>query len=362
MTLSNNASASAVHTGPSKLARVDKLGFDDPELIRTFYAPNLELARSEGRKLRGQVKSAARRKKEHGGRLLGIIDMQWDFGDLGRLPVAGTFDDLERLIKRIKRGVLELDYYSAFLITHDYHPPLVVHGPDWWEDELGNPPDVSVPVHMELVDPKSRFPFLCHYLTGAPDKPMRPRLKAKYTTEEYAPHLKATGQGNIWVFTGHCRIGTEGACLIPALAEVIEWASAALDLNPTHLFKGFIEDTDWFGPFRPCMDRPGHPQGGLQTVYMDEIRGNRVSEFTGEADDFCVRAGMRQEMEYYGPGNKYGQDPEVLKRIRFITDCTSAIVKDDPASGRTPNADFRKEMQGLGIQMINHDSPMDMSI
>lgn len=343
------------YSGPSTMGRIDKLGYTDPNLIRTFYAPNLELAHAEGLKWRRRLTSAAKRERRNGGRLLVGIDLQWDFSDAGRLAVPGTFDDLERLIDRIIRGVFEEEYYSDFIITHDNHPEHVIHGETWWEDENGNPPDVSVPVHMELVDPKGRMPFLCHYLTGAASKPFRPRLKREYTINEYAPHLKQTGQGDIWVFAPHCKFGSDGVMLIPAFQELLAVVAVALDLNITHMYKGHVPDTDWFGPFRPCMDRPGHSQAGLNTELLKRVAINLITEVAGEAADFCVRAGELQFGHFYGPGNAYGQDPAVLNRVKFITNCTSPIIPDNPVTGKTPNADHRKAMAALGVQAIEHN-------
>lgn len=326
----------------------NSLGFRDAMRIREQYSPNLALARQEGRKLKLRPAKLQRDRGER--RLLVLIDEEWDFSDKGRLPVRGMFDDIERLIKRIEQGTLD-EKYTDLIITLDLHPPHTVHNDSWWVDEQGNPPDVSLPVQMELVSPSERFPFLALFLDGRPRKAFRPRYMGDWTTNKYAPHLKATGQGNIWVFADHCREGTDGVSLIPALAEVVEWMCAARDIQPVYMYKGMIPQVDWFGPFRPCMDVPTHPQGGLQTTYLDMIKEANITEIAGEADDFCVRHGCRQVLEYYAGS------PAVLESIRFLSDCTSAIVPDDPASGNTANADFRKAMEAQGVRMITHDSP-----
>lgn len=323
-----------------------KLGFNEADLIREAYAPDLAHARAEGRRL--GLNPAKKQKDAGEGHLLILIDEEWDFSDKGRLPVPGMFGDIERLIKRIKEGTLQ-EKYTDVIITLDVHPPHTIHSDSWWEDDHGNPPDVTLPVQMELVEPTGKYPFLGHFVDGT-TKPFRPRVMKRFTTEKYAVHLQQSGQGNIWVFADHCRETTNGVNLIPALAEIIEWMAAARDIQPLYMYKGMIPQTDWFSPFRPCMDISNHPQGGLQTRYLDMIRPARKTEIAGEAQDFCVKAGMQHVLEYYDA------EPAVLQSISFITDCTSPIFPDDPAAGTTPNADFQNAMAARGINMITHDA------
>jgi len=329
-------------------ATYNELSFRDPNRIREFFSPNWHLAREAGRKLK--LTPATRRRKAGDSRLLILIDEEWDFGDTGRLPVIGTFDDVERLIKRIEAGVMG-EKYTDIILTIDEHPPVSIHSDAWWLDDQGNPPDVSVPLMMNLTDPNDQFPFIGRWVDGRPEKPFRPALMKDWTVNKYAPHLLATGQGPIWVFADHCRAATDGVAIIPALAECIEWACAALSIQPIYMRKGHIAETDWFGPFRPCMDIPNHPQGGLQTQYLDMIRAASRTEITGEAADFCVKSGMIQVLDYYGNP----ADRSVLERVSFITDCTSPIVPDSP--GNTANADFRAGMAAKGVNMITSDSP-----
>jgi nicotinamidase-related amidase len=312
--------------------------FYNPNKVDKWYHPNLEAAMAEGRKLGLQPQS-----KRSERNMLIMIDEQWDFTEKGRLPVTGMFADVRRVCDRIVTGVLS-GFYTDFMLTFDCHPPLVIHGSGWWRDEDDNAPDVTLPVMMKLVDPTTAA-FEATFISGAPSKIYYPRFDRKGAVE-YAQHLEATKQngGNIWVFTAHCNVGTDGISLVPALAEVIYWAAAALKVEPICVWKGMIADRDWFGPFRPCMDKPQHPQGGVQTVYLDMISQVKKGDVVGEAKDFCVEAGTRQVMEYYG------NQPDVLKNIRFINDCTSPIVAGSPAI-----AQFEADMLAKGITLINHD-------
>lgn len=329
----------------------------DEQRIRDTKVPNIGLARKLGLEFRKRLKLPSVRliAKVSGGRLVILIDCQNDFGDDGRLAVPGAFGDIGRLLLRLWRGFIEEPKvgFTDWIDTNDFHPAHVIHGDSWWEDPNGDFPDVEqmVAMEMELENPNDEYPFIGKYGFKPTGIRYRPRVEKQWTIEQYAPHLKATGQGNIWVFKSHCKMGTDGVALIPALAELREFVSVARDLQPTSMFKGQIPKVDWFGPFCPCMEVPDHPQGGVQKVYLDRVRANAVTEIAGEADDFCVAAGEAQVRAYYKDKRA------VLERIRFLTDCTSAIFPDDPAAGKTSNADRRKAMQAAGVRVIKHDEP-----
>ena len=324
----------------SRIKLTNKPTFWDPSKVEQWYAPDFEAAMREGRN--AGVLAASKRPEKN---MLLMIDNQWDFTEKGRLPVTGMFDDVQRLCERIIEGVYS-GYYTDFMVTFDCHPPLVIHGSSWWKDEDGNGPDVTLPVMMKLVDPATAK-FEATFISGDPSKYYYPVYDRKGAVE-YAQHLEATNQngGNIWVFTAHCKVGTEGISLVPALAEVLYWACAALKTEPICVWKGMIADRDFFGPFWPCMPKHGHPQGGIQTVYLDRFQKCVNTDVVGEAEDFCVEAGVRQIIEYYTDA----QQLDILNRIRFIDDCTSPIVPGSDAI-----AAFKADMGKAGIQLINHD-------
>ena len=329
----------------------------DEDRVRSCEVPNIGLARQLGLawKKRLKLPSAARVAKKSGGRLLALIDMQRDFDDRGRLPVKGTFGDVARVMTRAWRGFIEQPEvgYTEWIDTNDFHPAHVIHGDSWWEDTDGNFPDMEslFAAEMVLIDANEEYPYELQQGGKAVGKPFKPRMETNWTINQYSPHLKKSGQGNIWVFKSHCRMGTDGVEIIPALAEFREFIAVARDVQPTSMFKGQIAKVDWFGPFHPCMEVTDHPQGGWQKAALDRIRANAASEFAGEAEDFCVNAGTDQTLVYYKDA------PEVLAKVRFLKDCTSAIFPDDPSAGRTRNADHQRKMSTAGVQLITHDSP-----
>ena len=322
--------------------------FWNPANIRDpHYVPNLDLAIAEGRRL--NLEPAQNQKNQDENRLLVLIDMEKDFQPGGRLGVPGMFEDIERLGERIIQGTLN-QFYTDLIITVDTHPIYHRSAPIGWEDEQGNLPDASVPLFMILIDDNPADPiFEAINVLGVNLGKFRPTFMKGHAVD-YWKHLQATKQGNghIWVFAPHCQEGTEGKEINGALRELITWFGAARKIEPAFLFKGMIRQVDWFGPFRPCMDVPTHPQGSWQTNFLDKIKWSKTTEIAGEAEDFCVGTGVNQVLDYFEG------EQDVLKTISFLGDCTSAII---PGSDVVQALHAR--MKSAGVRIITHDAPFD---
>jgi nicotinamidase-related amidase len=179
---------------------------------------------------------------------------------------------------------------------------------------------------------------------------LKPIIKdlGEHIIGQYIPHLATTGQSPLMIWPAHCRQDNAGASLNPALVEVLEWASAARFIQPVHIYKGHIAETDWYGAFEPCMPVPSHPQGQIQTNILEMVGKVATTEIAGEAQDFCVKETTRQVLRYYQKSST------VLSTIAFMQDGTSPIIPDSSeAGGPTPNADFMAEMVRLGVKLIN---------
>jgi len=317
----------------------------------TSYRANLYRARAEGFAARRRF---AKKERGHtlGRHMLVGIDPETDFGDCGRLPVAGMYEGVIRLCYHL---IANIDFYTDILLTIDKHPVHTIHSSSWWITKRGKHPDVSRhPAFMlELIDPKDHA-LRSIYLNGDRSEVFFPRLMKEWTSSIYAPTLARTGQGNIWVFADHCREMTDGIALVPALAEIIEYVSVARDIRVSYLSKGMIPQTDWFGPFHPCVEIVGHPSGGWQREYLDDMLGDCERGIppcdsvttAGWAEDFCVNAGQLQLISYFRDEKKM---PEFLRRFRFLSDCTAAII---PGSDVVKN--LHVEMQKAGMKEITY--------
>jgi nicotinamidase-related amidase len=270
--------------------------------------------------------------------LLVGIDLQVDFiapeirqGDAviqpaGTLLVKGAVDDVRRLIELI---YLHPEEISGMLWTLDQHLPFQIFYPRWWRDSKGNIPAPFTQITEEAVK--------------AGD--FRPAIDKDWSVN-YPSKLKATGQSPLFLWPDHCMIGTTGAALMPALYEAIHWLSIVRSIQPTYLFKGTVPQTEHYGPFCPCVEVPNHPQGGLNTVMLDQMASNDRIVVAGEAEDFCVHEGMRQTLEYFGQ-----KHPDAFRKMTFLSDCTSMVFPDN-----RPDADqFLQVMAGQGIQVTTTD-------
>lgn len=335
------------------------LAFEDEGLFRSAVQPNLALAAKKGAEAKKKhgLMSAMKRKEMYDGGLAAIlIDYNMDFCEGGRLAVSGFKDDLWRALKRYVQAALTNENGLAhLLISIDNHPPHTIHSQSWYEDEHGNIPIIDDYGPGFLVPTgDSKMPFEAFFVVPEEKKLLVPRSMKNYTVNKYAPHIQNTGQGNgnIWVFPHHCQMGSDGVNLHPALSEFAMWVSIALDLQVQFIFKGHVPMTDWFGIFAPCIEVANHPQGGKNVAAFDTVRKAKDVEVCGEAEDFCVASSMNQTLD------EFAGSPDVLSKIRFIEDCTSPIVADNPDKGVTHNADFRAKMAKAGIQLIKHDAPL----
>ena len=120
----------------------------------------------------------------------------------------------------------------------------------------------------------------------------------------------------IWPY--HASLGTPGHALVPALSEAIAFHAAAGDVQPTLLLKGSIAQTDIIRCLSSEVKVPGHPQGDLNTEFLDTLAGYDLLYIAGQAKSHCVLATMRSVMGYFR------DRPDIIAKLRFLSDCTSS--------------------------------------
>jgi hypothetical protein len=168
-------------------------------------------------------------------------------------------------------------------------------------------------------------------------------------TVAYWDHLHQTGQGPIWVFANHCKLGTDGVNLHPLIAEVLAFMEGARLMAPVPVNKGHIRDTDWFGPLEPCRPDPGHPQGGFQKAIVDLFaQTTGWVEFFGVAEDFCDFNMKKQVMRHF-------EGTPFFEQMAFATDGTAPIVADAPQV-----LALNQEARAKGVKFFTHDEPFQV--
>lgn len=332
--------------------------FFDPAKAYMDYQPDLEGAYLEGVAYAQKtgLESAAKLIASGKAHAMWITDLQKDFGDNGRLPVSGTFDVVLRTVVRLLNGVVG-GYYGGVIESRDGHPGQHISYASYWRDQNGVPLDLRQLGNACMLTLQDEDKAVFKATGFNPDGSLnelgyyQPRFdatpaKSDNSAVAYWQHLQATGQGDIWAFNQHCKLGTDGANTHPFLLEALTFAEGALSMQETIVNKGHISTTDWFGAFEPCMPDASHPQGGLQKGIIDGFKPFVTVDAVGVAEDFCVFHGLRQVMDYLGGTEYFG-------KLRFVEDCTAPIV---------PNAqhvqDQYVEAKAKGMQFIAHDAAM----
>jgi nicotinamidase-related amidase len=340
----------------SKLAKLAYTPqFFDPAKADQDYKPDIATAFQEGIDYgrANNLKSAQRILQSGIAHAMMMTDLQGDFRDRGRLPVAGTDAVVLRTCVRLLNGIV-IDHFGGIIFSLDGHPGNHISFDHYWRDKDGKALDLSKhgkAAVLTLVD-EAKCVFKATAFNA--DGPYEVGLyQPHFDTRDavaYWKHLQATGQGDIWVFVPHCVLGTDGTNLHPLLVETISFASGARSMQPTIIHKGHLSNTDWFGPLEPCRPDTTHAQGGFQKEVIDIMKRFRTVEFVGVAEDFCDYNMKRQTMEKL-TGTEY------LGKLRFVADGTVPIIPN-AAHVQKLNAEALK----AGVQFINHDTPFEAAV
>ncbi len=271
--------------------------FYNPKQVGQIYEPDLQRAYEAGV---ADFKSAASADRPRV--LLWLVDMQNDFilpAPLGRLPVPGAVEDAQRTVEWIYRNVHHITQITASL---DTHTPFQIFYPTWWRNAKGERPapytvitaeDVSKGVWMPVTEP--------------------------LWSVQYVEELEKVGKKQLMIWPFHCMEGTAGRALLPALSEAIMYHSGARTAQPTYLTKGTIAHTEFYSVVEPEVKYAKHPEGGLNTRFLEVVASFDLIYVAGEARSHCVLATMNSVLRYFT------SQPDVIAKLRFLDDCTSSI-------------------------------------
>jgi nicotinamidase-related amidase len=265
-----------------------------------------------------------------------IIDPQNDFCDLpptwcGRdpasgaslspaLPVAGAHEDMLRLAAYIDRHVDRID---AITVTLDSHHRIDVAHPPFWRRADGGEVAAFTTISGQQVRDGVFVPR---------DAAALPRVL------EYLDGLDARGRYALMVWPEHCRIGTWGHLVHPAVQSACErWE--ARRLRPVHhVIKGDSPWTEHYSAFEAEVPDPDDAGTHLNTALLDRLDQATALVVAGEAGSHCVRASV-QDLVVHLPGGH----PE---RIVLLTDCMSPV-----AGFEAQQADFFQRMSARGVAL-----------
>jgi nicotinamidase/pyrazinamidase len=263
-----------------------------------------------------------------------IVDMQWDFvHPTGTLSVPGSQDDVSRLIEFMYTNV---ETISSVYASFDTHREYQIFYPTWWK-------------YMDADERPAPFTLIGLQNGQALDlmnkRPVVPLLDPRWTLGTYLPQLKAQSQKDLMIWPYHTMEGTVGHNLMPALREALTFYSTGRLSQISYLVKGTCPQVEHYGIFMPEVQYPKDPNGGINTAVLDAIAKHDLIYVAGEAKSHCVLATMKQLTSYFRT------QPEVIKKIRFLVDCTSSV--------QHPAVDFEalaqaelQQMAKFGVQLV----------
>jgi nicotinamidase-related amidase len=256
-----------------------------------------------------------------------LIDMQVDFcHPNGSLYVPGALGDVQRTVEFIYRNAAHITQITCSL---DSHLPSQIFSPGWWADADGNHP----------------APFTIITAQDVQSGHWQPLVEPEWS-RAYAARLEQDHKKLLTIWPYHTLIGSIGHMLDPELWSAVFWHSVARQTQPTWMSKGSLPLTEHYSIIQPEVPVPGMPGGGKNQAFLDELAEADLIVVAGEAMSHCVLETMEDLVD------EFGDQPEVLRKVLFLRNCTSPVVH--------PEIDFRAiaaarlaEFERQGVQLVN---------
>ena len=302
--------------------------YDQKDAFKDMYPARTQAFAEEGRLAGLRPASKDPRKIA-----LIVVDMQHDFvHPNGNLSVPGSQDDVSRLVDFIYRNAEEI---TSTYVSLDSHQEYQIFFGHWWIDPITK--THPAPFTIITVDDVAR---------GRWQPLLDPRWSINYLTE-----LKKNAQKDLMIWPEHTMIGTVGHNLVPVLSEALAFHSTARLSQVSFLVKGTVPQVEHYGIFAPEVLYPKNPNGGLNTSILDAIAVHDLIYVAGEAKSHCVLETMKQLVSYFK------NQSDVIRKIRFLTDCTSSVVHPAVDFDALANAQLT-DMARIGVQMVKATDPI----
>ena len=298
-------------------------GFYNPTQIGTVRTANLAVAIEAGLKVGWSPASRDQQKIA-----LVLVDCQDDFCQTtGALSVPGALGDIQRMTEFIYRNGAKI---TAIAPTIDTHYPLMIFFPSWWVGKDGQHPapftiisedDIRQGKWRALIDPG--------------------------WSHAYVSKLALDKRDSLMIWPYHCLDMSDGINVVAQLAEAVQFHAAARYSQPIVLHKGHIPQTEFYSPLEPEVPVPQVPGGTLNMPFINMLMAHDVILVAGEAKSHCVKAFMRSLVTHFS-----GSQPEVLRRVRFLMDCTSSVQHPAVDFDAIANTQLCEWQSQYGIQLV----------
>lgn len=309
--------------------------YDSSDNFKGMYAPRTDEFIQEGRAVGARPASRDTQKVA-----LILVDVQYDFvAPDGNLSVPGAPEDLQRTVEFIYRNTECISSIFASLDTHNQYQ---IFYPSWWVyDDNGQHPDawtmISLNTKGEAVDMAGRR--------------VRPVIDPLWTLRDYLPTLKANAAKDLMLWPYHCMEGSQGRNIMPSLFEALTYYSAARLSQVNYITKGTCPRTEHFGIWGAEVPDPRDPSTSINAAILDVLGQHDLVYVAGQAKSHCVLETMRQTLNYFR------NQPEVIRKLRFLDDCTSSVVAPGIDFDALANEELRK-MEKSGIVRVKSTDPI----
>ena len=270
--------------------------FDAQDIYKGAYAPRVQAFTEAGQNAGLTVAESDEERIA-----LILVDYQHDFVDpSGTLSVPGSQEDVARFLAWFYANAHKITTIYASL---DTHLPFQIFYSSWWQHpNTGEHPQPFTVITVDDVIHERWVPII------------QPEW-----SRHYVQQLQQKARKDLMIWPYHTMEGTLGHMLVAPISEAIAWHSAARHTQPIYIVKGRTIRTEFYGIFGAEIPDPEDPTSGLNTALLEAVMQHDNIYIAGEAKSHCVLETERQLVDHFR------DQPELLKRLYFLEDCTSSV-------------------------------------
>lgn len=302
--------------------------FDVQDAFKGPYAPRIQSFTEAGR----QASLTAAHSDTEKIALI-LVDYQHDFVDpTGTLYVPGSQQDVARLLTWFYANAHKI---SSMYASLDTHLPFQIFYSSWWKNpQTGEHPQPYTTITVDDVTNMKWVPVI------------DPNWSVRYVHQ-----LQEKAKKDLMIWPYHTMEGTLGHMLVAPICEAITWHSAARNAQPTYVVKGRTIRTEYYGIFGAEIPDPEDSESSLNATLLDAVMKHDRVYIAGEAKSHCV---LETERQLVG---RFGNQPELLKRLHFLRDCTSSVQHPTIDFDALAEAELAV-MEQQGVQMVLSTEPI----
>lgn len=283
-----------------------------------------------------------------------VIDVQNTFCIPGfELFVAGrggngAVEDNRRLCRFIYQN---LGYLTQITATLDTHHAMQIFHSIFLVDEQGNHPQPFVQIsEADVLVGRWKFnPAIADSLE------LTPEYGQEYLLH-YTRRLRQRQKYELTVWPYHVMLGSIGHALVSAVEEAIFFHGIARTSWTDFEVKGDNPLTEHYSAIGPeVLDGPdGRPVGWKNKRFLEKLDQFDRVIIAGQAKSHCVAWTIDDLLT-----DIQEQDPELVKKVYLLNDCSSAVVVPGVADyTEEAEAAFRKFSEA-GMHIIESGDPID---